>query len=59
MALSPEIVTMLAGFAAILAFLWNLHRDMANVRDRLAKLEGAVDILTKFAIDRERPAAGE
>lgn len=57
--MSPEIITMLAGFAAILAFLWNLHRDLAAVRERLAKLEGAVDILTKFLIDRERPAAGE
>ena len=45
---------------AILAFLWNLHRDLASLRERIARLEGAVDLLTKFLIDRERerPAAG-
>ncbi len=30
---------------AILAFLWNLHRDMADVRERLARLEGTVATL--------------
>ena len=52
----------------ILAFLWNLHRDFttlqrdfASLRERLARLEGAVDLLTKFLIDREqaRPASGQ
>ena len=46
---------------AILAFLWNLHRDLATLRERIARLEGAVDLLTKFLIDRERerPAPGQ
>ncbi len=52
----------------ILAFQWNLHRDFttlqrdfASLRERLARLEGAVDLLTKFLIDRERarPASGQ
>ena len=52
---------------AILAFLWNLHRDFtalqrdfATLRERIAKLEGSVDLLTRFLIDRERgsPAPG-
>ncbi len=43
---------------AILAFLWNLHRDVANLRERMARLEGAVDLLTKFLIDREAGRAG-
>ncbi len=52
----------------ILAFLWNLHRDFttlqrdfASLRERLARLEGAVDLLTKFLIDRERacPESGQ
>ena len=38
---------------AILAFLWNLHRDVANLRERMARLEGAVDLLTRVLIDRE------
>lgn len=44
----------LAGFIAVIAFLWGLHRDLANVRERLAKLEGAVDVLTRLLMDRER-----
>ena len=34
--------------------LAQLHRDIASVRERLAKIEGAVDVLTKFLIDGER-----
>ena len=53
---------------AILAFLWNLDRDFttlqrefASLRERLARLEDAVDLSTKFLIDRERagPASGQ
>ena len=37
-----------------------LHRDVANLRERMARLEGAADLLTKFPIDREagRAAGG-
>ena len=49
----------LAALLAIIAFLWSLHRDIGNLRDRIARLEGAVDLLTRFLMDRERgrPAA--
>ena len=58
----------LAGVVAVLAFLWNLHRDIVGLRDRmarlegdlrerLARLEGALDLLTKFLVDRERRPA--
>ena len=30
----------LAGVVAVLAFLWNLHRDIVGLRDRMARLEG-------------------
>ena len=30
----------LAGVLAISAFLWNLHRDIANLHERMARLEG-------------------
>ena len=53
----------IAVLLAVLGLQWNLHRDLssvrsdlADVRERLARLEGAVDILTKFLIDRERQA---
>lgn len=58
----------LAGVIAVLAFLWNLHRHIVGLRDRmtglegdlrerLARLEGAVDLLTRFLVDRERRPA--
>ncbi|MDE0175932.1 MAG: hypothetical protein OYH76_26150 [Defluviicoccus sp.] len=56
----------LAGVIAILGFLWNLHRDMramdrriGDLAERIAKLEGSVEVLTRFFIDRKRRAAGE
>jgi len=33
---------------AILAFLWNLHRDMADVREHLARLDGTVATLREM-----------
>ncbi len=36
-----------------LGFLWILHGDVANLRERMARLEGAVDLLTAVLIDRE------
>lgn len=54
----------LIGLAAVLGFLWTLHRDMAAVRERLARLEGIVgvlagnvDTLMRTFLDRERPTA--
>ena len=38
---------------AILGFLWGLHRDIASLRERMARMEGAVDLLTKFLMNRE------
>ena len=32
---------------AILAFLWNLHRDIANLRERMARLEGLLEGFTQ------------
>lgn len=52
--MSPDTIATLAAAAVIVAFLWNLHRDIAGLRERMARLEGAVDLLTKFLIDRER-----
>ena len=41
----------LAGIAGILLFLWNLHRDMAAVRERLVRLEGTVETLRAGLVD--------
>ena len=59
--MSPETITTIVAAIAIIGFLWSLQRDIgglrgevADIRERLARLEGAVDVLTKFLIDRER-----
>ncbi len=51
--MTPELIAILTIGAGLFASHWSLHRDMANVRERLAKLEGAMEILTKLLIDRE------
>lgn len=42
--MSGEWITVLAVGTtfdvAILGFMWGLHRDMANLRERMARLEG-------------------
>ena len=54
-----DVVTM-GGVVAIIFFLWRLRRDLtrdiADLRERMAKLEGAVGVLSNFLIDRERKA---
>lgn len=64
----------LAGIAAAALFIWRvmarmedrldkrigrLEDHVTDLRERMARLEGAVDLLTKFLIDRERTAAAE
>lgn len=39
MNITTEWIT-LAGIVAILMFLWNLHRDMRTLSDRVSRLEG-------------------
>ena len=41
-----------AGFIAVLVFLWGLHRDVADLRERMARLEGLVE---GFVGRRETP----
>lgn len=50
----------LVGIVAVAGFLWNLHRDVVRLSDRVAalaervaRIEGAMDILGKFLMDRE------
>ena len=63
--MSTEIITM-PGVGATLALvilpgLHSVRREIADLRERMARMEGAVDLLTRFLIDRERRAttAGE
>jgi len=50
--MDPQDFALLGGMAAILAILWNLHRDMSNLRERLAHLEGEFDVLSKVLTER-------
>ena len=59
--MSAEIITMLGvGAALALVILPSLHsmrRDIADLRGRMARMEGTFHLLTEFLIDRERNAS--
>ena len=38
--ISADTIAVITVGLAILAFLWSLHRDVADLRERLARLEG-------------------
>ena len=50
--MSPELIAIIAAAVAIIGFLWNLHRDVADLRERMARLEGLFEGFT-----RREPAA--
>ena len=52
--MSPDTIATLAAAAVIVGVLWSLHRDVSDLRERMARLEGTVDVLAKFLIDREQ-----
>ena len=45
--MEPSDYVILGVGVAILAFLWNLHRDIADLRERMARLEGLFEGFTK------------
>ena len=59
--MSQDTIATLVAAAVIIGFLWSphrdiagLHRDMSNLRERMARLEGAVDVLTKLLMGRSQ-----
>ena len=50
---SPELIAIITASVAIIGFLWNLHRDVADLRERMARLEGLFEGFTR----RDPPAA--
>ena len=47
--MSPELIAIIIvglSNAASLAFLWGLHRDLAGLRERMARLEGLFEGFT-------------
>ena len=52
--MSPELIATITAAVVILGFLWNLHRDMAGIhrdigdlRERMARLEGLFEGFTR------------
>lgn len=43
--LTPDTINMVIGLA-IIAFLWRLSREIADLRERMAKLEGLFEGFT-------------
>lgn len=41
--MTAEIWIQVAGFIAVLGFLWKLSQDVGDLRERMAKLEGVVE----------------
>ena len=49
--MSADTIATLSGMVVIIGFLWSLHRDVAGLRERMARLEGAFDGL-RDAVNR-------
>ena len=45
--MEQDTIVILVAAAAILGFLWNLHRDVADLRERMARLEGLFEGFTR------------
>lgn len=50
---SAELTALFALQIAAVGFLWNLHRDMADIRERMAKLEGVVETLRDSLVGKQ------
>lgn len=69
-ALSPEFIAIIGAAVALAGLILHgqrivhrdvgdLRRDVAGLREGMTKLEGAVGVLTRFLIDRERDPASQ
>ena len=48
--MSPELIAIIVvglSNVAIIGFLWTLHRDVADLRERMARLEGLFEGFTR------------
>ncbi len=57
-AVSPEFIATIGAAimlaAAILPGQYAMRRDIGDLRERMARLEGTVGVLSEFLIDREQ-----
>ena len=66
--MSPELIAIIGAAIALAAVILpgqyamrrdiaGIHHDIADLRERMARLEGMVQVLSQVLVDRERPSA--
>ena len=40
-----DIIITVTAWVTLAAFLWSIHKDIAGLSERIARLEGSVDVL--------------
>ena len=59
--MSPELIAIVGAAIALAAVILPgqhaMRRDIADLRERMAGLEGTVQVLSQVLVDRERPTA--
>ena len=66
--MSPELIAIIGAAMALAAVILpgqyamrrdiaGIHHDIADLRERMARLEGTVQVLSQILVDRERPTA--
>ena len=56
--MSPELIAIITAAVAIIGFPWNLHRDVADLRERMVRLEGLFEGFTPSTRETSPPARG-
>ena len=54
MTITTELIMILALQFGILGFLWGLHRDIARLRERIARLEAGAKRIVQLLEERWR-----
>ena len=59
--MSPELIAIIGAAIALAAVILPgqhaMRRDIADLREWMARLEGTVQVLSQVLVDRERPTA--
>ena len=59
--MSPELIAIVGAAIALAAVILPgqhaMRRDIADLRERMARLEGTVQVLSQVLVGRERPTA--
>ena len=58
--MSPELIAIIGAAIALAAVILPgqsaMRRDIADLRERMARLEGTVQVLIQVLVERERPS---